>query len=255
MTGNHVVQSLMRAVDILECVGRSEDGATLQELSKELGLKPPTVHNLARTLTLRHLLEKVQGPTRYRLGGAVRDLARIQTGSRLLLKAPELMRGIHKQFPDAAVVLAQSFSGDVYRVMRLSPERPGVIERPRGESMQPYTTASATLFQAYWSGEERSAYRRRHPFPEYGAGTWASEEDYDALVTETRKQGYATLRFRRSGYFSVSAPVFSPGHELLGAFGASLGLKPGETEKGRRMVSLVVKSAQRLSESVAEEPD
>ena len=53
MAGNHLVQSIQRAVDILQCVAASEDGVTLQEISRQLGLKPPTVHNIARTLTVR----------------------------------------------------------------------------------------------------------------------------------------------------------------------------------------------------------
>jgi DNA-binding IclR family transcriptional regulator len=252
VSGNHLVQSVTRALDILESAARSEDGVTLQELSRVLDLKPPTVHNLARTLTVRRLLEKVPNPTRYRLGGVVRELADFQMRSGLLRRAPDVLRRLSEELGGANVVLAQSFNGEVFRVVIIRSERPGMIERPRGDLMHPYTTASAMLFQACWSQEELGAYRRRHPFPEYGADVWGSEEKYEALLRRTRRQHYAALHMERLGFFTVAAPVVSPGGQLLAALGASTHAQSGEADRRRQMTRKIVESARRLSLSLAQ---
>ncbi|MFW6599380.1 IclR family transcriptional regulator [Propionibacteriaceae bacterium Y2011] len=66
------VQSVVRALDLLELVGRAEE-VGVSELAREAGLAVSTTHSLVRTLARRHYLVGVQG--RYRLGPAVAGLS------------------------------------------------------------------------------------------------------------------------------------------------------------------------------------
>ena len=50
MPGTELVQSVERALDILELVSDAENGLRLNEIASRINLKNSTVHNLIRTL-------------------------------------------------------------------------------------------------------------------------------------------------------------------------------------------------------------
>ncbi len=248
MAHSELVQSVLRSLDILELVAASEEGLALRELSERLGLKAPTAHNLARTLASRGFLQKTTRPVRYRLGRAVVELGHLPSQQALLGRAPRALRRLFGELEGATVTLNQALGGEILTVLRISPERPGVLERPRGRTMHPYGTASAVLYQALWTEEERAAYRRRYPFWEYGAHLWADQRRLEQALDEARRKGYAAFDLPQAGAFPAAAPVFADNHELLAAVGASL---PGEKlspQRRRRLIQRVVAAAGRLSE-------
>ena len=85
MPGNELVQSLVRALDILECVARCPSGIRLADAGAELGLNTTTAYNLMRTLAERGYLRK-DSMNRYHLGSALRELL-LQERSKLLMQS------------------------------------------------------------------------------------------------------------------------------------------------------------------------
>ena len=247
MPHSQLVQSLLRGLDILELVAASERGLALRDLTEHLGLKAPTAHNLARTLAARGFLQKTADPPRYLLGRAVLELARAQAGNALLRRAGAALRRLFRQIPGATVTLSQSAGGEVLTVLRISPERPGILERPHGRPMHPYGTASAVLFQTLWTEQERAAYRRRYPFWEYGAHLWGGEVRLEKFLAAARRAGYAALRLDKAGVFPAAAPVTGANNELLAAVGASVPAGRASPARRRRLIERVVAAAEKLS--------
>src|SRR4051794_22837443 len=68
------VQSLARALDLLEALGRLGD-AKLSQLAEEVGLHPSTAHRLLGTLCAREFVTQDRRNGRYRLDYAVLGLA------------------------------------------------------------------------------------------------------------------------------------------------------------------------------------
>lgn len=231
---------------ILEQVARSDDGLTLQELSIRLGIKPTTIHNLLRTLISKGFAEKVPHPVRYRVGPAVGELVALRDRNSLLRRVPAVLTDLFNEFKDASVVFSQATGGDIQKVMRIGPERPGVLERP-GVSMHPYGTASALLFQSLWPEEERVAYRRRYPFWEYGAYTWGEERRFEACIAETRRNGYAALRLEKAGLFTAAVPVTGARGEVKAVVGATLPIEKDSEERRRQLIENLRKAAETLS--------
>ncbi|SHF47934.1 IclR family transcriptional regulator [Desulforamulus putei] len=65
---DNVVQSLDRALDILEELSRHESGLGVTEIGSIVGLHKSTVHRLLHTLMLRGYVEKKNDTEKYRLG-------------------------------------------------------------------------------------------------------------------------------------------------------------------------------------------
>lgn len=76
MAHSDLVQSVIRASDILVKVSRSRSGVALREVSDSLGMKSSTAHNLLRTLVAEGLLEKTLSPPRYWMGPLLDSLCK-----------------------------------------------------------------------------------------------------------------------------------------------------------------------------------
>ncbi len=226
MAGSDRVQAVEQGLEILERVAAAPEGLSLAALAEAMGLKPTTIHNLARTLVATGYLAKRTRPTRYTLGPAVGRLARLSQHRFLDQALVEAVRALADAFADATVTSSQAIGTEVVAVLRISPERPGVLEQPAHQVMSPYHSASALVFQAFWPGETREAYRRRYPFEEYGRGRWGSLSDLEAFLDQVRGAGAVVLEPNgESRLLRVAAPVYSPRQELVACFGVSM---PGD---------------------------
>ncbi len=222
MPHSDLVQSVSRSIDILELLAGSEEGMTLQGISGSLGVQPPTAHNLLRTLLARGFVSKSTRPVRYRLGDRLLEIAGIQGSRQMLEQAEQQMRVLLAQCAPATVTLAEATGGQIAISLRLSRERPRILERPRGRVLHPYGSASALLFQAFWCLEERAAFRDQHPFREMGAHLWETPDHLDAYLDEVRRLGVAVPPWtREDALLAMAAPVWGAHHELAAALGAS----------------------------------
>ncbi len=222
MPKNDLIQSVTRALDLLEMVGRSDDGLTLQEIARGLGVQPPTAHNMARTLVVRGYLQKSRQPIRYLLGATLFVLVDRQSQRDIRTRASAEMQGLALEYPDATITFVEARSGDLQVILRISPEMPGIIQHPPAQTMNGYLSAAGLVFQAYWTASERAEFRRRWSFEEFGANVWDSIEQYDAELNRTRANGYAYPANNYRGLFRISVPLFNNSNALIAAIGISM---------------------------------
>ena len=221
MSNSDMVQSVARSMQILEMVGRSEEGLTLQELARRLEVQPSTAHNLARTLVNGRFLQKKIHPIRYELGLAFFELVEIQQKRVFRQKMAEAVKAVFARLPGATVTVTESVNGEILNVLRMSPELPSMLQQPQGRIMNPYTTAASLLFQAFWPEAERNAYRQRYPFDEFGAHRWKTLKRLDEFLEQVRRKGFVLFP-TESRPFCMAAPIFSPRHDLMSALGVSM---------------------------------
>lgn len=225
MPSNQLVQSVTRSLLILEQLANVEDGLTLQQISHELDLKAPTVHNILRTLVARGYVERVSEPARYRLGSTLVDLAdRHRTLTTQRFAATAVSR-VFAQFSYVRVTYCEDIGGEVVLKLRMTPERPGLLERPWHSIMLAYNSASVLIFQAFWREDQKIQYDAKYPFETYGAHIWDTREEVEAFLQETQRKGYAApppkARGTENALFRVAVPVFSAAHSLIGALGVA----------------------------------
>ena len=255
MAHNELVQSLLRGLDILHLLGGTEGGMRLTDLAELLGVKPPTAHNLLRTLADRRFVE--QEGARYRLGPALVELAAAEADRRLLTMASVAVIDLARRMPAATVTLAELLAGEVTVRLRVSSDRPGVLQRPRGRTLPLYTTASGLLVQAFAAGDVLLALRARHPFWEQGTGVWRSPKDLERYMWRVRDEGYAELPVGKEEAARVAAPVFGEGREFVATLGLNIPVRAVgcKQAKGRaEAIAAVTEAAAGLSASMAVAP-
>lgn len=220
MPGSQLVQSVVRAAELLQLVGQSERGLGLGELAEALGVTPSAAHNLARTLVAQRLLEKRSRPVRYLLGPAIYELATAQLRRGAVREAELAVKSLAAAHPEATVTYCELQGDEIVVRRRMSPARPGVVERPVGRQMALYTSATGLVYLAFLGSEERAALIARHPFSEQGAARWAGEPALERALAQVREYGVAAPVVA-GDTVPVACPVFGPGSELWGTLGLS----------------------------------
>lgn len=225
MTSTRLVQSVTRTLLILEQLAQYEDGLSLQQLGQLLDLKGPTLHNLLRTLAARGYVERLREPPRYRLGPSLLDLADQYRSRSVQRFAAQAVNQIFARFPFARVTYSEAVNGDVVLKLRMTPERPGLLERPWHAVMLAYTSATVLVFQAFWREDQRLDYAARYPFAAYGAHVWESAAALETFLAQIRRQGYADppADEQSAGYalWRIAVPVFNQEQGLVGALGVA----------------------------------
>lgn len=103
------IQSIERAVAILDAVANHPDGISLTELSAHLGLHNSTVFHLVKTLAKLDIVEQVPDTKRYRVGGRLFMLAAgALNESALLSLATPVLERLSRQTGEAAHFAARS---------------------------------------------------------------------------------------------------------------------------------------------------
>jgi len=244
------VQSVVRAMRILEAVGQASSGLGLRELGERLGLKPQTVHHLAATLESTGYVTKAGRPARYRLGPALRRLVADHDEIDWRRRTEHVVRGLAGEYPHATVSFAEDVAGDIALTLRMSPEQPGVVQRPREHLMSPYISASACVHHAFRPEAERLVYEQRYPFDEYGLNYWQDRERFDAFLDEVRGTGVAAPP-RHRGLAPVAAAVFSADHALIGALGVAV--SAASAASARALRTTLSQTLKQAAEEIAAE--
>lgn len=183
------VQSVGRALDILEAIDAAGGEMALVEMSNVSGLPMPTIHRIVRTLADRGYLRQLPD-RRYALGSRLIPLgatALIAFGSR---SAPELSR-IVREFGETAN-LATLDSDQLVYVGQVPSPRALRMFTDLGRHVPPHCRAAGKALLAQLTDEEVLAILSRSGMP---AMTDKTITDPDAMLTElarVRKNGYAT---------------------------------------------------------------
>lgn len=202
MPGSEMVQSVLKALDMLRAATEAPGGMRLAELAAAGGLKKTTAHNLMRTLCARGFLVK-EADGRFGPGVAVQELARLSRHQAVLDEAARWMRAFADGFPSAVVTFSELTPTGIVCRMRLSPDRPGEMQHPLDRLFAPYLTVTALCLQA--TGSHAAEFERHFPFDEHGAGRWRTLDAFLKAKVETRRRGWCLAR--RPGHLAIAFPV------------------------------------------------
>jgi DNA-binding IclR family transcriptional regulator len=111
----------------------------------------------------------------------------------------------------------------------MSPDRPGVVQRPE-TTFSLYGSISALVVQAHVDEEQAARLRRQYPFAEYGSHLWRDEAAFAARLREIRTTGYGLLPSPRDAMLRAAVPVFAAHQLFVGSLGISLPAPAGGPE-------------------------
>jgi len=213
------VQSVDRAVSILEILARSGEGG-VTDIARELGVHKSTAFRLVAALERRDLVEQVAGRGKYRLGTGILRLAGATT-SRLDLVQES--RGVARQ-------LAQR-TGETVNVAVLSDGAALYMDQVAGSSaLQPHNWVGQRIpLHATSNGKvllsalEPAEVRRQVPhLRSYTPHTITSFDDLMSELDDVRRRGFAiAIDELEIGLTAVAAPIRNSHGEPLASMSIS----------------------------------
>lgn len=203
------VQSLLRALDLLEALGRLGE-SRLGELAQAVGLHTSTVHRLLGTLSERGFVTQDGRSGRYRLGYSVLALAQDagkQTGELRAVARPHL--NAIRDACGETVNLVVMDRGRAVCIEQAEGTRRVRMNMELGRGFSSHSVASGKLFLAH-TKEWRATLDHDEPYDRLTPHTKVTADELEAEFSAIREHGVSVEREENEiGVTCIAAPVFS----------------------------------------------
>ena len=250
MAGSDTVQSVERALDLLQALAASDGGLRLSDLATRLELNTSTAHNLVRTLSGRGFVVKGAGQ-RLRLGPALAEMVTQEQERSLLQSASRVGLDLQRQFPEANINVAEVVGDDLRVRLRISRDRPGMVQRP-GNQISIYGSAVGLCVLACADQATVQHLRESHPYHENAANLWASPEALAEHLAKARRTGHVLTPFPGQELWRVAAPVLAADGHFAAAFGLALPIAEATAAAQEAATAAVLQAAASLTNPTQE---
>ncbi|AWK50700.1 IclR family transcriptional regulator [Clostridium beijerinckii] len=219
----NLVQSVERALDILDCLAEYPKGCGIGELSKILGLSKSTIHRIITTLKYKKYVTQNKDNDKYQLDIKVLNLSTSMTNSMDLISiarpyihdfANKVDEVIHLCIPD------ESYSNIIYvdKVSAENPNRNITMSSSIGKKAPIYCTASGKLLLSQYPDDKIRELLKNTEFVKYAENTIT---DINVLIDEIhdiRKNLYSLDNIEcDTGVICIAVPIFDRTNKIIAA--------------------------------------
>jgi IclR family acetate operon transcriptional repressor len=187
------VQSVERALSVLETVAKSGEPVPLAHLTQVLGIDPSSVFRLANTLKRRGFLANPNGRKHYVLGPAVWRLSREYDWSRMLISiCHEPIKELANRTGETAHLAIREAREVLFIDHHAAGEQQGlIVPGQTGKLLPLHCTAHGKVLLADFGLAEVKALYGSTPLERYTARTSVSLSELAKACAGVRSDGYA----------------------------------------------------------------
>lgn len=244
-----MIQSVVRAIEILEAIHRQKDGeAGLVDIAKSLGLDKSTVHNLAKTLKAKNFIEQDGQGGKYKLGRKLLELARGNLNVDMLAEklAPFCME--IKEKTNESVSVVTYASAELRIICRILSEK-AVNVAPN--SFKPlYSTASGRCLLAQLPESELDEAINIYGFPEDAWDGITSRAKLKKELEEIRKKKIITAISEEREIAAIGSIIEAPARYAPLAIGVFLPLYRFSSDHKNALLKITEEYANKTSNYV-----
>lgn len=248
---DYYIQSIKRAIQILNSFTPQEKELSITELSKRLNLHKSTIHRILVTLEDESLVVKNQITQKYHLGIKLFELGHlVQDQMEIRAYALPIIKELAQKTEESVDL---NILSDGKRVSIEKIESPHDVRRiiQLGKSLPLHCGGSGKALLAFLPDEEIDKIIQKEKFIPFGPNTITDPTKLKEHLKEIRKNGYAiSFEERILGSASVAAPVL----DYKGKVVASLSISGPTTRFTKKkipvLISLVKEAAQKISASL-----
>ena len=217
------VQSVERALSVLEAVAQSAEPVPLAHLTQVLGIDPSSVFRLANTLKRRGFLANPNGRKHYVLGPAVWRLSREYDWGRMLISiCREPVKALATRTGETAHLAVREGREVFFIDHQASVDQGVIVPGQTGKLMPLHCTAHGKALLADFGLAELKALYGTTPLERYTARTSVSLPDLAKACAQVRADGYSI----DDGEYlpdvrCVAAPVRDRAGLVIGSIGVS----------------------------------
>jgi len=227
LNNSNLVQSVERAIDILDCLTEYPKGCGIGELSKNLSLSKSTIHRIISTLKFKEYVTQDKESEKYQLGLKVLNLSSSVINSMDLIHiarpyihefANKVDEVIHLCVPD------ESYSNIIYvdKVSSENTTRTITMSSRIGKKAPIYCTASGKLLLSQFSDDKIKDLLKNTNFVRYTKNTITDIDIFLDEIHTIRKDLYSTDNVEYdTGVICIAVPIFNRTNKIVAAISLS----------------------------------
>ncbi len=232
-----VIQSVQRALDIIECFDQLNRELSLGEISEKLGLNKSTVHGIIKTLYINEYIDQNISNGKYLLSPKLLGKYQLVADS-LSIRLKEIGSNYLKKLSFKYKASSRLFSCRDHSLIFLEMIKARnsyyTVSSVTGYPIPLNATASGKIVLAHMNKEEFEYYYKRESFERYTDKTIVDKED---LLTEAKKiyeNGYSIEDEEiEIGIYSVATPIYDHIKKLIGVISitGAIGILKDQTQE------------------------
>lgn len=237
------VQTLERALDILEVLARSEESLGVTEIGNRIGLHKSTVHRILQTLCYRGYVEKEKDRERYRLGIKIVELGiRFFNDLEIRKVAANFLAVLAKSF-DEVVHLVLPDDGEVVYIDKRESSQLVSLHSKVGRRAPMHCTAVGKAILSTLAEEEVRHILKTKGMPGFTHKTITDPDKLMKQLREFKALGYALeAEENEVGILCLGTPIYDYSGRAIAAISVS-GPINRMKEKGTERIGEEIKRA------------
>ncbi len=214
---NKIIQSIQRALDIVECFTNKEQELSLNEISGKVKLNKSTIHGILNTLLLNGYIDQNHDNSKYMLGKKFISKSGI-VPSNLLFKnfSEKYVQPLSEKYNVTSHLLIYE-QKELYTLKLYIPSSAYyAISSIIGKRIPFHATASGKIILAYMDQEEFNRYLTINPLKPFTPKTITDISLLETNLATIRKQGYSLEDEEvELGVFSIACPIFNQFNKIF----------------------------------------
>ena len=227
LNNSNLVQSVERAIDILDCLTEYPKGCGIGELAKNLSLSKSTIHRIITTLKFKEYVTQDKENDKYQLGIKVLNLSSSVINSMDLIHiarpyihefANKVDEVIHLCIPD------ESYSNIIYvdKVSSENTSRTITMSSKIGKKAPIYCTASGKLLLSQFPDDKIKDLLKSTNFVKYTQNTITDIDIFLDEIHTIRKNQFSVDNVEYdTGVICIAVPIFNRTNKIVAAISLS----------------------------------
>jgi len=242
------VQSLERALNILDCFTFQNREMSLSEVVKLTNLNKTTAKRLISNLTYRGYLQQDLNTKRYQLGLRLFELGGIVFSSFSLRKAAAHSMSYLQHKTEATVLLGAMMEDQLVYVDKREAGGMIRISSDIGWRRPLHYGMLGMVLMAYLRPEKAKDIFKRNPLVPHTPHSITDQDAFSLRLEKIRKDGFVVETEEAvEGIIGIAAPIRDFSREIVAALGVALPVSQNSKKEVRRIVRLVKSSTDEIS--------
>lgn len=251
MSANDKVQSVDRAVTLLDVLTNAREGMSLGDLSKAADLPKSTTHRLLRTLIQHKLVHQDQKTGEYVPGLKLFEMAyRVLNRMEIRTEALPVLERLNRE-TNLTVHLAILDDGDVVYIEKREADRAIRMYSAVGKRAPAHCTGLGKALLAHLPEEELRRIVEKKGLRRYTANTITTWEELVDRLATVRARGYALDDGEHEEMIHcVAAPVRDHNGKVVAAISLTGAVNHMSLEYAESLSTLVLRGAEEISRRI-----
>ena len=242
------VQSVDRALMILDILSEADDGMSLTSISEKIELPKSTVHGLITTLKDRGYVEQREEDDHYKLGSRLFELgSKVARSYDIRDAARASMKRLNNEYGET-VHLGAEDNGEILYLEKFSADSLVSIISEVGIRLPMHCSGLGKVLLAQKSSAELKRFISQKGLPALTSKTITTKAKLEKELATIREQGYAIDNGEiTEGLICVAAPIKDSNGKVRYAISVSGQLRDLHGKRLERLTADVVKAADEIS--------